>query len=165
MKKLLLALLVLVPFSLAIASDEPHPTEYILGAGFNMTKTNDIIVGTYNAIPFWAEKKCGSHIRGIYKKEDAIKEFSVVLNQGKLEGVFGNVAISFVKFDKENRNITLNVNGAEVVVHFEYVSFADGHFKNITFTFGNGFTVALMGEACGGSTMFYAIFLVGVTLL
>ena len=81
---LVVTLLFLLASFSAVASGDHADREFITGAGFDLVKVNDILVGTYNLIPIWAEKKCGSHIRGIYKKGSEISHFSVEMKNRKL---------------------------------------------------------------------------------
>ena len=66
MKKLLLSLLCAMFFIGGVsASDEGHPErEFLTGSGFDLVKVNDVLVGTFNLIPIWAEKACGEYIKG-----------------------------------------------------------------------------------------------------
>jgi hypothetical protein len=167
MKRLLSLCLILLATN-SFANTEHNEKEFITGSGFDMTKINDIIVGSYNMIPVWAEKVCGSHIKGTFRKDTTPGEFSVLIENKKLIGRFAGVTIGIAGIDKEKQIITLSVVGPEGTstseVHFAYESFAENHFQNITFEF-DGNTVKLEGEACLGSTMFFSIFLKGMTLL
>ena len=118
---------------------DPNKKEFFSGSDFSFTKINGIIVGTVGVIPVWAEKVCGSHIKGIYKKEKNINKFSVEVVDKKLVGNFGEKnTLVFSKMDKENQIIHLLNDKEEILIRFSAESFSNNHFNNITFSFTNG---------------------------
>ena len=167
MKRLLSLCLILLATS-SFASTEEHNKEFITGSGFNMTKIGDIIVGTYDMIPIWAEKVCGSHIKGTYRKGTTAGEFSVLIEDKKLIGRFADVTLGIAGIDKEKQIITLSVVSPQgtstTEIRFTSEGFADGHYENMTFDF-DGKIVKLQGKACLGSTMFLSMLLKGMTIL
>ncbi len=168
MKKILAISLIGIFASLPVfASDAGHPDrEFITGAGFDLVKVNDVLVGTFNLIPIWADKKCGDHINGLYKKGTEVAEFSVGKLNEVLTGSFGEKRITYAGFDKERSIIKLQDGELTIGVHFASESFEGGHHKQITFTFlsskGNTREIKLDGECCMGSAIYYAIFFYGI---
>ncbi|MFH1729099.1 MAG: hypothetical protein ABIA04_11860 [Pseudomonadota bacterium] len=177
MKKSFLFLSILLFPVYLLASEGHADKEFIKGAGFDLVHVNHVLVGTYNLIPVWAEKECGSHIKGQYKTGEEIKEFGVIAEEGKpITGYFEGYAISFSGLDPDNKIITLNINddltnesfSADFQIRFEFEDFADGHMKNITFYLNNGkedLSVKLEGECCYGSAIFYSILFFGLSIL
>ena len=153
----------------ALASGDHADREFVTGARFDLVKVNDVLVGTYDLIPIWAEKECGSHIRGFYKKGSEILHFSVEMKDRKLTGTFGDLTIQFLKIDKENKDIILKNGEREISVRYAFESFESPHFHDITFSFLNGHdlpsVVRLDGECCMGSMIFYSIFFYGIAAL
>jgi hypothetical protein len=167
MKKILsIAILVLLTSFFAFGSGDHPDREYLTGSGFDLIKVNDVLVGTFGLVPIWAEKECGSHIKGLYKKGEENAEFIVKVEDQQLVGSFGSNLIAFNRIDRENNNIILKIGENEVSVHYEAEIVENPHLKNITFTFTNNETpyeVKLEGECCLGSVIFYSIFLYGIT--
>lgn len=162
MKKMLTALLLIASLS-AFASGGGHADkEPIVGSGFDLVLVNGIIVGTYNLIPIWAEKKCGSHIRGTYKVGEEIKNFAVQKVDGKLTGTFGDRKVLFAGLDKPNKKIMVKFNDETIIVTWEAESFENGHYHNVDLMFGD-FNINIQGEACLGSLIFYSLFFTGLT--
>ena len=100
------------------ASEEHAPKEFITGSGFDLVHVQDILVGTFELMPVWAEKKCGSHIRGIYRQAETTKEFAVEIIETngvkKITGSFNGKSIAFKKLDRQNQVLFLDVNGKEI---------------------------------------------------
>lgn len=172
MKRMLIAmsLVILGSFS-AYAEGDHNPVETITGSGFDMKHLNDdIVMGTFNNIPIWSEKQCGSHIRGFYRINKETKEFSVGVVDKKLTGTFPAVTFQFAGIDKAKQNMMIDVNGQMVAVHYETDSFnaEEGHYNGLTFSFENNgkqYTVKVDGEACLGSMAYYAVFFYGITTI
>ena len=170
MKKLLVTFLFAVLSISAFGHGDHGEREEIKGSGFDFAKVKDIIVGTFDNYPVWAEKKCGSHIRGQYKKdaEGEIKTFSVEVVDQVISGTFGDKKINFVGVDRENKIIKLSMGDVAVPIHYKTESFEDGHFHGITWTFtvhGEEHNVYLDGECCLGSMIFYSVFFYGLTTI
>ncbi|MCG2725428.1 MAG: hypothetical protein L6420_04070 [Elusimicrobia bacterium] len=171
MKKLLLSLLCAVFFvGGAFASDEGHPDrEFLTGSGFEFVKVNDVLVGTFNLIPIWAEKACGDHIKGFYKVGKDVKEFSVIIKDGKLTGTFGKRVIVVEGVDPQKKEITLTSGGNKFIFKYNNGGTNGAHLVNLQFDFQgidqNNYNVTLDGECCLGSVMFYSVFITGVTSL
>lgn len=170
MRKSLLALLCIVFFVSGVFTEGTHPEkEFFKGSGFDFVKVNDIIVGTFNLIPVWADKSCGNYIKGLYKTGNEIKEFSVLVKDKKLTGTFGKKEIVFETIDKEKKEIILSSEGNKFVFTYNFAGTNGGHLVDFTFNFqgidNNFYVVRLDGECCLGSVIFYSVFLTGLTSL
>ena len=170
MKKLLLSLLCAMFFIGGVSAHEDHPErEFLKGSGFDFVKVNDVLVGTFNLIPIWAEKSCGEYIKGFYKTGEEVKTFEVGIKDGKLTGTFGNRVIVVEGVDTEKKEITLLSEGNKFIFKYDYAGTDGAHLINLQFDFQgidqSHYIVALEGECCLGSVMFYSVFITGVTSL
>jgi len=177
MKKLVLVFLVLFVSTFAIANGEHADKEFITGSGFDLVHVNHILVGTYNLIPVWAEKICGSHIKGQIKLGKEIKEFVVKKIDGKLTAKFPGRTFKFSGFDKENKTIYISDDeyGREIAIRYDMQDVEDVHLVKVSFNADavtginpddvRSFDVFLDGECCYGSLIYYALFLTGLVAM
>jgi len=169
MKKFLVALGVFACL-LVSAEGDHNAKETITGSGFDLVHVNSILVGTYNIIPIWAEKICGSHIRGKVKVGEETLDFSVEMIDKKITGMFKDLKVQFAKMDIANKKIILKAGEELVEINFTTQGYdaEEGHNFGITFNFnskGEEHSIFLDGESCYGSMIFYSIFFYGITSL